>query len=73
MNSRLPWAIELVGGAAVVVHGFIGRDLWNYVEMPMTEEEQADRTPPSTAAKCICILFGLSLSIWGFLHLLHDR
>jgi hypothetical protein len=72
MSSRLAWAILLVGGAAVFINGFIGRDLRSDVEMPLTEEEQADETPPSTVARLIAILFGLSLFIWGLINLLHD-
>jgi hypothetical protein len=71
MSSRLLSATLLVGGAAVVINGFIGRDLRNDVEMPMTMEERADKTPPSTVARLIAVLFGLSLFIWGLISLLH--
>ena len=72
MSSRLLSATLLVVGAAVVINGFIGRDLRNDVEMPMTTEERADKTPPSTVARLIAVLFGLSLFIWGLINLLHD-
>jgi hypothetical protein len=72
VSSRLLSATLLVGGAAVVINGFIGRDLRSDVEMPLTEEERADKTPPSKVARLIAILFGLSLFIWGLIHLLHD-
>jgi hypothetical protein len=72
VSSRLLPATLLVGGAAVVINGFFGRDLRSDVEMPMTKKEQADKTSPSIPARFIYILFGLSLFIWGLIHLLHD-
>jgi hypothetical protein len=72
ISSRLLSATLLVGGASVVINGFIGRDLRNDLEMPLTEEERADKTPPSTVARLIAIVFGLSLFIWGFVGLLHE-
>jgi hypothetical protein len=69
MSSRLLWAALLVGGVAIVVNGFFGRDLRNDVEMPMTEEERADKTPPSKTARIFYILFGGGLFIYGLVEL----
>lgn len=70
MSSRILLATLLVGGAAIVVNGFFGRDLRNDVEMPMTEEERADKTPPSKAARVFYILFGGGLVIYGLVGLI---
>ena len=57
----------LVLGAACMVWGFFGKDLRNDVEMPMTEEEKADRTPPSRTARALYILFAAGLLVYGLL------
>jgi hypothetical protein len=70
MSSRWGWATALVIGAAVIINGFFGRDLRNDVEMPMTEEERADKTPPTLASRLIYVLFGAALFIYGLIHIL---
>jgi hypothetical protein len=70
MSSRWGWATALVGGAAVIINGLFGRDLRNDVEMPMTEEEQEDKTPPTLASRLIYVLFGAGLFIYGLIHML---
>jgi hypothetical protein len=70
MSSKLLWAWALVIGAAVIINGFFGRDLRNDVEMPMTEEERADKTPPTLASRFIYVLCGAGLFIYGLIHIL---
>lgn len=70
MSSRLLWASALVIGAAVIINGLFGRDLRNEVEMPMTEEERADKTPPTFASRFVYVLFGAGLFIYGLIHIL---
>ena len=69
MSERLLSATLLIGGAAIVLNGLFGRDLRNDVEMPMTEAELADKTPPSKTARTMYIFFGLVLVIYGVFRL----
>jgi hypothetical protein len=57
----------LVFGAACMVWGFFGKDLRNDVEMPMTEEEKTDKTPPSRTTRAFYILFAAGLFVYGLL------
>jgi hypothetical protein len=70
MSARVVDAILLVVGAAVVINGFFGRDLRSDVEMPMTAEERADKTPPSKMARIFYILFGGGLFVYGVVQIL---
>lgn len=69
MSEKVVSAILLVVGAAVVINGFFGRDLRNDVEMPMTEEERADKTPPTKGARIVYILFGGGLFVYGLIQI----
>jgi hypothetical protein len=70
MSGRLLNAFLLVGGAAIVLNGLFGRDLRNDVEMPMTDEELADKTPPTKTARIIYIIFGGGLFVYGLVQIL---
>jgi hypothetical protein len=70
MSTRVVSAILLVVGAAVVINGFFGRDLRNDVEMPMTAEERADKTPPTKVTRVFYILFGGGLFVYGLVQIL---
>ena len=70
MSPKLLHALALVIGAAVILNGFLGRDLRNDVDMPMTEKEKADKTPPTKGARAVYILFGSGLFAYGLVQLL---
>jgi hypothetical protein len=67
MDSRLSSAMCVVLGAACLALGFFGKDLRSDVEMPMTEAEKVDRTPPSRTARAFYVLFSACLLVYGLL------
>lgn len=71
MNARLLDAMLLVGGAAIVINGLFGHNLKNDVEMPMTDEELADRTAPTKKARVVYLVFGAGLFLYGLISILH--
>ena len=65
MSPKLLHALALVIGAAVILNGFLGRNLWNDVEMPISDEWRPDKKPPSKTARIFYILFGGGLFTYG--------
>ena len=67
MDSKLQGAMFIVLGLGCMFWGFFGNDLRNDVDIPMTEAERADRTPPTKLSRAIYILFSVGLFIYGLL------
>jgi hypothetical protein len=71
MSARFLDAWLLIIGGAGLVAGFFARDLRNDVEMPMTDEELANKTPPTKLARTIYTLFCGGLFVYGLVDMFH--